>query len=69
VRALKARNVPVTGLDRMVLTDQPAVQDLMGLADGQSVETVWMPEGDGGETGDGTEAGDSAGNGASREWE
>ena len=33
VRSLKARGVPVTGLDRMVLTDQPAVQDLMALAD------------------------------------
>ena len=33
VRALKARGVPVAGLDRMVLTDQPAVQDLMALAD------------------------------------
>ena len=33
VRALKGRGVPVAGLDRMVLTDQPAVQDLMALAD------------------------------------
>ena len=33
VRALKAQGVPVAGLDRMVLTDQPAVQDLMALAD------------------------------------
>ena len=33
VRALKSRGVPVTGLDRLVLTDQPAVQDLMALAD------------------------------------
>ncbi|MDR3531489.1 MAG: double-strand break repair helicase AddA [Rhodopila sp.] len=33
VRALKTRGVPVAGLDRMVLTDQPAVQDLMALAD------------------------------------
>jgi 23S rRNA (adenine2503-C2)-methyltransferase len=31
---------------------------LMALADGQSVETVWMPEGDGGEAGDGSEAGE-----------
>jgi len=29
------------------------------MADGETVETVWMPEGDGGEAGDGTEAGDS----------
>ena len=33
VRALKSRGVPVAGLDRMVLTDQPAVRDLMALAD------------------------------------
>ena len=33
VRALKLRGVPVAGLDRMVLTDQPAVQDMMALAD------------------------------------
>ncbi len=30
---------------------------LVKLADGETVETVWMPEGDGGERGDGTEAG------------
>ncbi len=28
----------------------------MNFVDGQSVETVWMPEGDGGESGDGSEA-------------
>ncbi len=33
VRALKAQGVPVAGLDRLMLTDQPAVQDLMALAD------------------------------------
>ncbi|MGA9979731.1 MAG: 23S rRNA (adenine(2503)-C(2))-methyltransferase RlmN [Candidatus Sulfotelmatobacter sp.] len=35
------------------------VRYLVAFADGESVETVWMPEGDGGEAGDGTEAGDS----------
>jgi 23S rRNA (adenine2503-C2)-methyltransferase len=30
---------------------------LMAFTDGESVETVWMPEGDSGEAGDGTEAG------------
>jgi 23S rRNA (adenine2503-C2)-methyltransferase len=29
---------------------------LISVADGQTVETVWMPEGDNGESGDGTEA-------------
>jgi 23S rRNA (adenine2503-C2)-methyltransferase len=32
------------------------VRYLIGFGDGQSVETVWMPEGDGGEAGDGSEA-------------
>ena len=36
------------------------VRYLIDCADGQSVETVWMPEGDGGEAGDGSEAGDLA---------
>ena len=35
------------------------IRYLMAMADGQSVETVWMPEGDNGEAGDGSEAGDS----------
>jgi ATP-dependent helicase/nuclease subunit A len=33
VRALKSRGVPVAGLDRLLLTEQPAVQDLMTLGD------------------------------------
>jgi 23S rRNA (adenine2503-C2)-methyltransferase len=33
------------------------VRYLIGFGDGQSVETVWMPEGDGGDAGDGSEAG------------
>jgi 23S rRNA (adenine2503-C2)-methyltransferase len=36
------------------------IRYLIGFADGQSVETVWMPEGDGGEAGDGSEAGEEA---------
>jgi len=36
------------------------VRYLIGFGDGQSVETVWMPEGDGGEAGDGSEAGEEA---------
>jgi 23S rRNA (adenine2503-C2)-methyltransferase len=33
------------------------VRYLMKLADGETIETVWMPEGDEGESGDGSEAG------------
>jgi 23S rRNA (adenine2503-C2)-methyltransferase len=36
------------------------VRYLIGFAGGHSVETVWMPEGDGGEAGDGSEAGAEA---------
>jgi ATP-dependent helicase/nuclease subunit A len=41
VRKLKARGVPVAGLDRLFLTDQPAVQDLMALCD-----TLLLPQDD-----------------------
>ena len=41
VRALKKCNVPVAGLDRMVLTEQPAVADLLALA-----EALLLPEDD-----------------------
>ncbi|TNE59488.1 MAG: double-strand break repair helicase AddA [Alphaproteobacteria bacterium] len=33
IRALKLKNIPVAGIDRMVLTDQMVVMDLMALAD------------------------------------
>jgi 23S rRNA (adenine2503-C2)-methyltransferase len=42
------------------------VRYLIAFTDGQSVETVWMPEGDGGESGDG--AGDSEDASAARGW-
>lgn len=34
------------------------IRYLIAVADGETVETVWMPEGDGGEAADGSEAGD-----------
>jgi 23S rRNA (adenine2503-C2)-methyltransferase len=43
------------------------VRYLIGFEDGASVETVWMPEGDGGESGDGSEAGDES-PASSRGW-
>lgn len=45
------------------------VRYLIGFADGQSVETVWMPEGDSGEAGDGSEAGNEIENGVGRTWD
>jgi 23S rRNA (adenine2503-C2)-methyltransferase len=41
---------------------------LIELGDGETVETVWMPEGDDGECGDGSEAGDELESGASGNW-
>ena len=52
--------VGVPKIDKRFVSRDATVRYLMEFSDGQSVETVWMPEGDGGEAGDGTEAGDSA---------
>jgi len=46
-------------VEKQFLSVDGTVRYLIGFPDGQSVETVWMPGGDGGEAGDGTEAGDS----------
>ncbi len=51
----------VVGLPEMVQTAKSVdgtERYLMRMADGETVETVWMPEGDGGERGDGSEAAD-----------
>jgi 23S rRNA (adenine2503-C2)-methyltransferase len=44
------------------------IRYLLQFSDGQSAETVWMPEGDGGEAGDGSEAGEVAGS-TDRRWD
>jgi len=49
-------------IDKKFVSTDGTVRYLIALVDGQTVETVWMPEGDGGESGDGSEAGDDAGN-------
>jgi 23S rRNA (adenine2503-C2)-methyltransferase len=69
--AEKNISIGLPGIQRRFVSQDGTVRYLMEFADresggqsevqseGQSVETVWMPEGDGGEAGDGTEAGDS----------
>lgn len=47
-------------VEKKFVSRDGTVRYLVGLGDGQSVETVWMPEGDGGEAGDGSEGGDDA---------
>jgi len=43
-------------IEKRFVSSDGTVRYLMNFVDGQSVETVWMPEGDGGERGDGSEA-------------
>jgi 23S rRNA (adenine2503-C2)-methyltransferase len=45
-------------LAQKFVSSDGTVRYLVELDDGETVETVWMPEGDGGENGDGSEAGD-----------
>jgi len=46
-------------IERRFVSLDGTVRYLLRFSDGQSVETVWMPEGDGGEAGDGSEIGDA----------
>ena len=70
-RELQARlvsegvRVGVPEVSRKFSSVDGTVRYLMQLLDGESVETVWMPEGDNGESGDGSEAGESEG---ARSW-
>ncbi len=51
-------SVGLPEIQKRFVSRDGTVRYLMQFADGQSVETVWMPEGDDGEQGDGTDAGD-----------
>src|SRR5205823_1113713 len=57
-RALAQNGVSVglPVIEKRFVSSDGTVRYLMNFVDGQSVETVWMPEGDGGERGDGSEA-------------
>jgi 23S rRNA (adenine2503-C2)-methyltransferase len=56
-------------IDRRFVSVDGTVRYLFRFRDGQTVETVWMPEGDGGERGDGTEAGDEEEREAIGDWD
>ena len=49
--------VDLPNIERLFTSSDGTVRYLMRLSDGEAVESVWMPEGDGGEAGDGSEAG------------
>ena len=59
----------VPTIEKKFVSSDGTVRYLIGFADGQSVETVWMPEGDNGEAGDGSEAGNEIEKGVGRTWE
>lgn len=54
----KGFRVGLPSVESKFSSQDGTVRYLIRLSDGQTVETVWMPEGDEGETGDGTEIGD-----------
>jgi 23S rRNA (adenine2503-C2)-methyltransferase len=56
----KGVSVGLPAIEKRFVSQDGTVRYLMQLADGESIETVWMPEGDGGEAGDGSDAGDEA---------
>lgn len=50
-------SVGIPQIEKKFVAQDGTVRYLIGFEDGQSIETVWMPEGDNGEAGDGSEAG------------
>src|SRR5579872_7029782 len=56
--AAKEIRIGSSRIEKKFVSRDGTVRYLIGFEDGQSVETVWMPGGDGGEAGDGSEAGD-----------
>jgi 23S rRNA (adenine2503-C2)-methyltransferase len=69
-RDLAERGVSIGGtrIENKFRSSDGTVRYLMACVDGQTVETVWMPDGDGGESGDGSEAGEETGSRA-RPWD
>src|SRR2546423_3024294 len=65
----KGFSVGLPTVDGKFVSVDGTVRYLMAFADGQSVETVWMPEGDAGEAGDGSEAGNELEKQTGRNWD
>ena len=51
-------SVGAARIEKKFVSQDGTVRYLIAFGDGQTIETVWMPEGDGGEAGDGSEAGE-----------
>jgi len=65
----KGFSVGLPTIDKKFVSVDGTVRYLMTFADGESVEAVWMPEGDAGEAGDGSEAGNELEKQTSRNWD
>ena len=61
-------SIGLPAIERKFTSSDGTIRYLIAFADGQTVETVWMHDGDGGEAGDGvgTGDGDGAGGGCAR---
>ncbi len=53
----QSTTVGMPRIEKKFVSRDGTVRYLIGFPDGESAETVWMPEGDDGETGDGSDAG------------
>ena len=56
--AERSFSVGLPAIEKQFVSADGTIRYLIAFADDQSVETVWMPEGDGGEAGDGSPAGE-----------
>ena len=65
----KGFSVGLPIIDKKFISVDGTVRYLVTFADGERVETVWMPEGDAGEAGDGSEAGNDLERQTSRNWD
>ena len=61
-------SVGLPEIEKKFQSQDGTVRYLFSCRDGQTVETVWMPEGDGGETEDGTEADEEFSDASPRLW-
>jgi 23S rRNA (adenine2503-C2)-methyltransferase len=59
----------VPSIEKKFISSDGTIRYLIAFADGQTVEAVWMPEGDDGEAGDGREAGNEVEKAAGRTWD
>jgi 23S rRNA (adenine2503-C2)-methyltransferase len=67
--AQRGFSVGLPKIERKFVSTDGTIRYLIAFVDGQTVETVWMPEGDDGEAGDGSEAGNEVERAAGRSWD